>query len=57
MRTGGVWYGIELDTLSYTLHHIVVKVRHKTNACESEHYISTVFLLIRAPSLIVGPPS
>ena len=33
MRTGGVWYGIELDTLSYVLHHIVGKVCHKTNAC------------------------
>ena len=33
MRTGGVRYGIELDTLSYIVHHIVGKVRHKTNAC------------------------
>ena len=33
MRIGGVRYGIELDTLSYILHHIVGKVRHKTNAC------------------------
>ena len=33
MRTNGARYGIELDTLSYTLHHIVGKVRHKTNTC------------------------
>ena len=33
MRTGGVRYGIELDTLSYILHHIVGKVCHKMNAC------------------------
>ena len=32
MRTGGVRYQIELDTLSYIL-HLVGKVRHKTNAC------------------------
>ena len=32
MRTGGVRYGTELVTLSYILHHIVCKVRHKTNA-------------------------
>ena len=37
MRTGGVRYGIQLDTLSYILHHIVGKVRHKTNACGG-HY-------------------
>ena len=33
MRTDGVQYGIELDTLSYILHHIVGKFHHKTNAC------------------------
>ena len=33
MRTGGVRYGIELDTLSYILLNIVGKIRHKTNAC------------------------
>ena len=26
-------YGIDLDTLSYILHHIVGKVHHKMNAC------------------------
>ena len=36
MRTGGVRYGIELDTLSCILHYIVGKVRHKTNACGLE---------------------
>ena len=36
MRTGGVQYGKELDTLSYILHHIVGTVRHKTNACEHD---------------------
>ena len=35
MRTGAVRYGIELDTLSYILHHLVGKVRHKTNACDT----------------------
>ena len=33
MRTGVVRYGIELDTLSDILHHIVGKVHHKTKAC------------------------
>ena len=34
MRTGDVQYGIELDTLSYILHHIVGKVHRKMNACD-----------------------
>ena len=33
MRTGGVRYGKDLDALSYILHHIIGKVRQKTNAC------------------------
>ena len=42
MRTGGVRHEIELDTLSYILHHIVGKVRHKTKACVLDHEIPLV---------------
>ena len=44
MRTGGVRYGIEFDTLSYILNHIVGKVRHKTNACASKVFFLTGLL-------------
>ena len=40
MRTGGVRYGKELDTLSYILHHIVGKVRHKTNPVKQKGLVT-----------------
>ena len=44
MRTGSVRYGKELDTLSYTLHHIVGTVRHKTNPCALSVFTNHLYL-------------
>ena len=45
MRTGGVRYGKELDTLSYILHYIAGKVRQKTNAFVSVSSQKNIFFI------------